>query len=157
MGKNYIDQICRNAFTLIELLIVILIISTLASISAPMYFKIIERFRVVEATTNMMEIKKGQERVILKKSVYTDNFRDFDFEIKDINGKNCDGKICELKYFVLQIQLIEHDKYMILAQRKSNDKTRPPQAYSPNYIYFYDSRANNFGCTDANCARDFLD
>lgn len=151
-------KISKNeAFTLIELLVVVLIISTLVSIGAPTYFKVIERFRVVEATTNMMEIKKGEDRYILKKSVYTDNFRNFDFEIKDVNGKSCDGKVCELKYFNIQIQLLPNLNYIIVAQRKSENTTKPPHIYSPTYTYIYDSNSQKFGCTDVNCVRDFID
>lgn len=144
----------KKGFTLIELLIVVLIISTLASIAAPQYFKIIERFRVLEATTAMMEIKRGQERVMLKKSAYTNNFQDFDFQIKDKNGNDCEGKVCELRYFILEIKLIGN-KYMIMAQRKSDNETKPPLRYS-NYIYFYDSQTDQFNCTDANCVNDFI-
>ena len=146
----------KKAFTLIELLIVVLIISTLVSIAAPQYFKIIERFRTVEATTAIMEIKRGQERVMLKRGVYTNNFNDFDFSLKSKNGNDCEGIVCELKYFIIQITLVGN-RYIIMAQRKTNNETKPPQRYSPNYIYFYDSATDSFGCTDANCASDFID
>lgn len=145
----------KNGFTLIELLIVIVIISTLASISAPTYLKVIERFRVLEATKTIYEIKKAQEEVKLRKGKYTDKFEDMNIEILDENNNSCVSNTCNLKYFTIQIR-IERNGYRILAQRRS-DKTPPPQRYSPNYIYFYNSATETFGCNDPNCARDFLE
>lgn len=145
----------KKAFTLIELLVVVLIISTLASIAAPQYLRVIERFKVLEATTAITEIKKAQEFIMLKKGRYSNRFEDFDFQLKDENGKECSGTVCELKYFILEIRLYK-GRYVVYARRKSNEKTRPPVRYS-NYIYFYDSKTNSFGCTDANCVRDFID
>lgn len=145
----------KQGFTLIELLIVIVIISTLASISAPTYLKVIERFRVLEATKTIYEIKKAQEEVKLRKGNYTDKFEDMNIEILDENNNPCTSNTCQLKYFTLQIRL-EKNGYKVFAQRRS-DKTPPPQRYSPNYIYFYNSVTDNFSCNDANCARDFLE
>jgi len=147
----------KKAFTLIELLIVVIIISTLASISTPQYFKLIERFRNTEIVLTMGEIKKAQERFYLKKGVYTDNFSDLDIEIKDENTqKPCEGnKVCDLKYYRLKIKLLDKGKsYIILAKRKE----KPPvfKRYSPGYIFFYDQRHNSFGCNDKNCVADFL-
>ncbi len=144
----------KDGFTLIELLVVVIIISTLASISAPTYLRTIERFRVVEATTAITEIKKAEEEVYLRKGKYSDDFSDLNIEIRDKDGELCSGKACNLKYFSLQIK-ITGNSYQIIAQRKS-DVQPPPQRYSPNYIYFYDSKTQSFLCNDANCARDFL-
>ncbi|MCX7905863.1 MAG: prepilin-type N-terminal cleavage/methylation domain-containing protein [Elusimicrobiales bacterium] len=144
----------KKSFTLIELLIVIIIISTLASISAPIYIRTIERFRVVEATKVMYEIKNAQEEVRLRKGKYTERFDDFSIEIYDKDKNICKDKTCELKYFIIQIKVIGNN-YHILAQRKP-EPTPPPSRYNPNYIYFYDSKTDSFGCNDANCAKDFI-
>lgn len=147
----------KKAFTLIELLIVVIIIATLASISLPQYFKVIERFRLVEAITSITDIKKSEEIFKHRKSVYTDDFSNLDVEIKGKDGKPCEGKVCELKYFTLEIRLLSDNQYMVVAQRKSDETTRPPTRYAANYIYFYDSTTEQFNCTDANCVKDFID
>ncbi len=146
----------KKGFTLIEILIVIIIVSTLAALAAPQYLKVIERFRVLEATSTIMEIRKAQERYKLRKGQYTQNFSELDLEIKNINNEICNQNICEMKYFLLRIILYE-DYYIVLAQRKTNEQTKPPQRYSENYIYFYDSKEDKFKCTDENCVKDFID
>ncbi|MGC8866842.1 MAG: type IV pilin protein [Elusimicrobiales bacterium] len=145
----------RKNFTLIELLVVVIIISTLVSIATPTYFRVVERFRVVEATTVINDIRKAEEEILIRKGRYSDDFSELYIEIYDKNNQLCSGKTCELKYFIIQIRLITPTSYQILAQRKS-DVTPPPQRYSPNYIYFYDSKTRSYLCNDANCAKDFL-
>jgi prepilin-type N-terminal cleavage/methylation domain-containing protein len=147
----------NRAFTLIELLIVVIIIATLASISLPQYFKVIERFRLVETITSITDIKKSEEMFKHRKNVYTDDFANLDVELKGKDGKVCEGKTCELRYFTLEIRLLSDNQYMVIAQRKSDETTRPPERYAPNYIYFYDSTTDQFNCTDANCVKDFID
>jgi prepilin-type N-terminal cleavage/methylation domain-containing protein len=147
----------KKGFTLIELLIVVIIVSTLASISAPQYFKLLEKFRNSEVVFVMGEIKRAEERYYLKKGIYTDNFGDLDIEIKNENTQvPCEGtKACELKYYLIKIKLKDKGKaYLILAKRK--EKPALHRRYSPGYIFYYDSKTNSFGCNDANCVRDFL-
>lgn len=91
---------------MIELLIVIVIISTLAAISAPTYLKIIERFRVLEATRTIYETKKAQEEVKLRKGNYTNKFEDLTIEILDENNNPCTSDKCQLKYFNLQRKIV---------------------------------------------------
>ena len=146
-----------RGFTLIELLIVVIIISTLASISAPQYFKLLERFRNTEVLFVMGEIKKAQERFYLKKGIYTDDFSNLDIDIKDERTQNpCEGNgVCELKYYYLKIKLLDRGRsYLILAKRK--EKPAVPQRYSQGYIFFYDRRKDSFGCNDLKCVEDFL-
>jgi prepilin-type N-terminal cleavage/methylation domain-containing protein len=145
----------NHGFTLIELLVVVLIVSILASLSLPQYFKVIERFRLIEATSAMSDIKKSEEIFLQRKSLYTDNFSNFDIEIESKDGNHCEGKICELKYFDIWVKILSDRRYIIVARRKSDPK--PPSKYSLNYIYFYDSESSSFSCTDANCVRDFID
>jgi prepilin-type N-terminal cleavage/methylation domain-containing protein len=155
--KFFRGQKLKKGFTLIELLIVVIIILTLASISAPQYFKLIERFRNSEVLFIMGEIKRAQERFYLKKGVYTNNFSDLDIEIKnEKTQKPCEGnRVCELKYYLIKIKLVDNEKsYFILAKRKE----KPPvnKRYTPGYIFFYNHKTGSFGCNDANCVRDFL-
>lgn len=144
-----------KGFTLIELLIVVIIISTLASISAPLYIKTIERFRVIEATRTIYAIRKAEEEILLRKGKYSENFEDLSIEIYDKDNNLCNSKSCELKYFTIYIKVIANN-YKIFAQRKS-EPTPPPSRYNSNYIYLYDSQTNTFKCNDPNCARDFID
>lgn len=144
-----------RGFTLIELLIVVVIISTLASIGVPTYLKTVERFRLVEATQAMTQIIKAEEELMLRKGKYSDKFDDLIIEIYDKDNNLCSSTTCELKYFTLYIK-VKGRNYRIFAQRKS-EPTPPPARYKPNYIYFYDSQTRSFGCNDPNCVRDFLD
>lgn len=52
----------KNGFTLIELLVVVLIMGILASAAVPLYFKAVERARMMEAVTLLDSISQAQTR-----------------------------------------------------------------------------------------------
>lgn len=52
----------KNGFTLIELLVVVLIMGILASAAVPLYFKAVERVRMMEAITLLDSISQAQTR-----------------------------------------------------------------------------------------------
>ena len=55
----------KTAFTLLELIIVIIIVGVLASLSFPRFFSMIERARSVEALTNIKIFRQAVERCYL--------------------------------------------------------------------------------------------
>jgi prepilin-type N-terminal cleavage/methylation domain-containing protein len=59
---------CRRAFTLLELLIVIIIIGVLASVAMPMLNKNIERARTTEALTALGVIRKVMDECYLMRN-----------------------------------------------------------------------------------------
>ncbi len=55
----------KKAFTLIEMLVVVLIIGILASIALPQYNKTVEKAKVSEALLNIKAIEESMQRYIL--------------------------------------------------------------------------------------------
>ncbi len=62
-----------KAFTLIELLIVIVIIATLTSVAIPTYIRVVEKVRAGEAITNLELIRAGEKIYRLEISVFSQN------------------------------------------------------------------------------------
>lgn len=61
----------KQGFTLIELLVVVLILGILASAAVPLYFKAVERARMMEAVTLLDSISQAQMRKYMQISRYT--------------------------------------------------------------------------------------
>ncbi len=70
--KNIVST-SKRAFTLIELLIVVLIIGILASVALPQYQKAVEKSRAAEAMTVLNAIYKAEMVNQLEKGSFTDD------------------------------------------------------------------------------------
>ena len=72
---------CRG-FTLLEIIIVIIIIGSLASLALPRFFKTIEYSRSVEAFASLAAIRQAVERCYLQRSSYVNcgDFGNLDLE-----------------------------------------------------------------------------
>ena len=68
----------KNGFTLIELLVVVLIMGILASAAVPLYFKAVERARMMEAVTLLDSISQAQTRKYMQISRYTSRAQGLD-------------------------------------------------------------------------------
>lgn len=60
----------RAGFTLTEVIVVVLIIGVLASVSAPQYFKRVEKSKAIEALNSLEGIRGAQERYKSKYGAY---------------------------------------------------------------------------------------
>ena len=70
----------NKGFTLIELLVVIIIISILAAIAIPRYFRSVERSRQAEALNILGMVRMSEYRYQLENGVFTSDIDDLDFE-----------------------------------------------------------------------------
>jgi len=72
----------KNAFTLLEIIITIIIVGILAGLALPRFFKTMEFSRSNEALIQLATIKKSLERCYLFESDYTecDDFNTLDME-----------------------------------------------------------------------------
>ncbi|WP_428052660.1 type IV pilin protein [Candidatus Avelusimicrobium stercoris] len=68
----------KKGFTLIELLVVVLIMGILASAAVPLYFKAVERARMMEAITLLDSISQAQMRKYMQISRYTSRAKGLD-------------------------------------------------------------------------------
>ena len=71
----------KKAFTLLELLVVVLIIGILAAIALPQYRRVVEKSRASETLTLMNAINKAVDVYYLTHDAYPKYFSDLDIEI----------------------------------------------------------------------------
>ena len=85
----------NQAFTLVELLVVVLIIGILAAIAVPQYQKAVDKARAAEAITILKNITDAQEVYYLANGEYTDDLENLDIKL-NLDGNYftfaCQGK-----------------------------------------------------------------
>ena len=74
-------KINKKAFTLVELLVVVLIIGILAAIAVPQYEKAVEKSRTTQALAFMKTLYQAQQVYFLANGDYPNNFNDIDVNI----------------------------------------------------------------------------
>ncbi len=68
----------REAFTLVELAVVIVIIGVLAAFGVPRFLKSVERSKAAEAFQYLSAVRSAQERYVAKEGVYADDLSKLD-------------------------------------------------------------------------------
>ena len=76
----------KKAFTIIELLVVVLIIGILAAIALPQYQKAVTRSRFANLMPLTRAIQEAEERYYLANNTYTASFDDLDIDYGDKRG-----------------------------------------------------------------------
>ena len=80
------ENINKKAFTLIEVLVVVLIIAVLASIALPKYEFVIEKTRAAQGIMMLDRIAKAQHVYRAKRFQYAPSLDGLPLEIKDEQG-----------------------------------------------------------------------
>jgi type IV pilus assembly protein PilE len=81
------DQMKKNkAFTLVEMMIVMVIIGALASVAVPSYTTHIERVRASEGVQNLTALLSSQKRYFLENSAYAAALASLDIDIPASNN-----------------------------------------------------------------------
>lgn len=80
----------KKAFSLIELLVVVLIIGILSAVAFPYYRAAVDKTRASESLTILRSLKTSMDFYILKNGVMATNFGQLGGEI----GKNCKAARC---------------------------------------------------------------
>ena len=60
-----------RGFTILEIMIVVIVISVLASLALPKFYGMVERTRAIEAMTVLQEMRMAMERCYISKMTYT--------------------------------------------------------------------------------------
>ena len=71
----------KKAFTLLELLVVVLIIGILAAVALPQYRKAVGRAELAQVISATKAITNAQERFYLANGSYTTNLQDLDINL----------------------------------------------------------------------------
>jgi prepilin-type N-terminal cleavage/methylation domain-containing protein len=74
----------NSAFTLIEMLIVVLVIGILAAIALPQYNRAVWRSRTTQLLQYVRNLAQDQERHYLVKGSYTDDFNELDISFDNL-------------------------------------------------------------------------
>jgi prepilin-type N-terminal cleavage/methylation domain-containing protein len=75
----------RKAFTLIEVLIVVIILGVLATIAIPQFTKVAKRARLAEAWTNLSAIRTAQSLYYMENATYTTTLGNLDVSLTSPN------------------------------------------------------------------------
>lgn len=89
----------NKAFTLVELLVVVLILGILTAIALPNYLLSVEKGRVVEAQNNLSSIAKAEQLIKLSNGSYTSQIDSLDISLNDVNGEKVIGDQFNTKDF----------------------------------------------------------
>ena len=112
----------KKAFTLTEVLIVIVILGVLAATALPMLVKTLEKGMVGEAISNLDFIESAQKIYFLANSVFSS-----DIDSLNIENPNSSSS----RYFDYTIESADGSDFTARAQRRSN-------APSPYDTYYYE-------------------
>jgi len=103
----------KKAFTLIELLIVVLIIGILAAVALPKYQTAAGKSMAAEALVNLKALKETVDRYFLETNSYPTNFSQLDVGF----GKNCSGSTCVHGNYCYSLQYVNQNKIIAYAQK----------------------------------------
>ncbi len=112
----------KFAFTLTELLIVVIIIGVLATLALPMLVKTIEKAKVGEAISNLNLVRTGQKIYFLETGEFSDNLTRLNVE---------DPNDASSRYFDYTVESADGSDFTARAARREN-------APSPYDTYYYD-------------------
>ncbi len=82
----------KKAFTLVELIIVVIIIGILAAIAVPQYSKTMERSRIAEASAVLGALRGAQLRYRLENTAYAIDPLKLDIDLPNYEGASGAGK-----------------------------------------------------------------
>ncbi len=137
MKKANLRKRSRAGFTLIELLVVVLIIGILASVAIPQYLDVVERGKVVEATTYFSNMAGAQDRILARDGAYTALVVDLDITFP------------ALKYFSAAAPSPTGGAtpFFTVALTRAAIGGRPIPAIYGGYTLTYTSTTGNIVCT----------
>ncbi|MFH2204151.1 MAG: prepilin-type N-terminal cleavage/methylation domain-containing protein [Elusimicrobiota bacterium] len=149
----------NEGFTLIEMLVVVIIIATLASISTPQYFKVVESARISEASFLLSTIRNGQEGVLASAGAYMHSNAELPALDVELPGED---PTYGMKYFFMVVGEGSPDgcppngAYYNIAFIRYGENAKVMRRYFENYMMVYERCTNQItfpGCP--NCANDF--
>ena len=75
-----------SAFTLMELMVVVIIIGTLSTLAYPLYYKTVESSRMSEAKVILGQIREAEENYYLQHMFYTENITQLNISVPLMPG-----------------------------------------------------------------------
>jgi prepilin-type N-terminal cleavage/methylation domain-containing protein len=108
----------KNAFTLIELLIVLIIIGVLATLAVPQFTGYVEKSRAAEALNMLAALRTGEDAYKLANGSYTTDFTKLG--ISNVKTNDPDA-VAAGQHWWYSIMLDTATRYAILAYRSSKN------------------------------------
>ncbi len=109
----------NGAFTLVELLVVVLIIGILAAVALPQYQRAVEKSRIAEGSLVVEAIAKANERYRMANGHFTRDINDLDIDypLSEVNYSGIPARGGENFVFTASNHAGDQ-RYIALAQRK---------------------------------------
>ena len=116
--KNAIKKI---GFTLLEMLIAVVIISTLVAISVPMYNKVVYRAEATEALSMLSDLSKAQNMYFMNYNAYTDDLRKLDIQFDSDEEDNED--FISTPKFTYYAGILDDERYCVYSESNNHNYT----------------------------------
>ncbi len=113
----------RKAFTLVEVLIVVLIIATLTAVALPIYRKAVEKSQAATALNVLNSIAVAEQSFFMAAGRYTTNYGELEENFADKQGQYAQDKTLTLKYFDVTLNGTEKGKGVVKAARSDGSYT----------------------------------
>jgi len=111
----------NKAYTLAEVLVVVMIIGILAAIAIPNYFRSVEKTRATDAAAILRSVARGQVAYSAKSGGFAPDMFNLPLDLKDKDGIDVEGSEFDDKFFDYTIYGSEEGK--ATAARKNGKYT----------------------------------
>jgi prepilin-type N-terminal cleavage/methylation domain-containing protein len=137
----------KKAFTLIEMLVVVVIIAILAAIALPQYQKVLEKAKSAEAVTYVRALANAEKLYYLANNEYTTDPAKLDIQLKDFTAATGFGYLGYTKDFDYYLR----DGSAMEARRK----VELNKQYSIMYFLYFDGFGKDMFFCIANGSDNF--
>lgn len=112
-----------KAFTLIEMLIVVLIIGILTAVALPIYRKSVEKSKAATVLDVLGSVATAEQSFFMASGRYTMDYEELEKSFPDKDGNYAEDKEMALKHFKVTLNGTERGKGLVKAERNDGSYT----------------------------------